>query len=270
MSNIAYNMDCIEGMKMLDDCSIDLTVTSPPYDNLRDYNGYTFDWKATIKELFRITKQCGVVVWVVNDETVDGSESGTSFKQALYAMDCGFNLHDTMIWSKWGFTAVGAIQTRYGPSFEYMFVWSKGKPKTFNPIKDRPNIQAGRTRHGNIRNRDGSLKRMSNEGKICADFGIRFNVWEIPPVVSNLERTGHPAQFPIALATDHIRSWSNTNDIVLDPFLGSGTTRIAAYNLNRQFIGYEISKEYYELQEKRFQAHASQQSLFLDMEGSDE
>lgn len=262
--NIAYNADCLAAMREMDDECIDLTVTSPPYDSIRDYRGYTFDWKATIRELFRITKQGGVVVWIVSDQTVDGSESGTSFKQALWAKDCGFNLHDTMIWNKGCFSCVGAIQTRYAPVFEYMFIFSKGKPKAFNPIKDKRNISSEKTKHGTIRNADGSMKAMSNRGKPYGDYGIRYNVWEMPPVTSNIERTGHPAQFPISLASDHIKSWSNEGDTVLDPFLGSGTTRIAAYDLNRQFIGFEISEEYFKIQEERFARHTAQMNLFLE------
>ena len=145
--NVAYNEDCVVGMRSLPDSSIDLTITSPPYDNIRTYNGFTFDWQATIKELYRVTKEGGVVVWIVSDQTINGSESGTSFKQALYAKDCGFNLHDTMIWMKDSCAFPEA--TRYYPVFEYMFVWSKGSPKTFNPIEDRKNKWGGvrRTRH---------------------------------------------------------------------------------------------------------------------------
>lgn len=262
MINVAYNMDCAEGLKTLDDCCIDLTVTSPPYDGLRDYKGFSFDWHETIKQLYRITKDGGVVVWIVNDQTKDGSETGTSFRQALYAMECGFNLHDTMIWEKESCAFPEA--TRYYPNFEYMFVFSKGKPKTFNPIEDRKNMWAGQKVHGTFRNADGTLKCRSSTWKevVCKDFGCRFNVWRINTEKNN--KTGHPAVFPYQIARDHIISWSNEHDVVLDPFLGSGTTRIAAYDLNRQFIGYEISKEYFDKEEERFEMHASQMNLFLD------
>ena len=262
--NVAYCDDCVHGMKALPDESIDLTVTSPPYDNLREYNGYTFDWKTTIDELYRVTLHGGVCVWIVSDQTINGSETGTSFKQALYAAEIGFNLHDTMIWNKGCFSSVGDLQTRYAPVFEYMFVWSKGKPKSFNGIKDKKNISASKKKSGTIRNKDGSIKSISNYGKIYEDFGIRYNVWEMPPVLSNIERTGHPAQFPLRLAKDHIISWSNEGDTVLDPFLGSGTTRIAAYDTNRHFIGFEIDKAYFLMQEERFERHTSQMNLFID------
>lgn len=254
-------MDCLEAMKKMKDNYIDLTVTSPPYDNIRNYNGFYFDWKSTIKELYRITKDGGVVVWIVSDQTVDGSETGTSFRQALWAIDCGFNLHDTMIWKKE--SCAFPESNRYYPNFEYMFVWSKGKPKTFNPIQDRQNLWGGTKVYGTFRNADGTLKERSSTWKevLCKDMGCRFNVWEINTEKNN--QTGHPAVFPIKLANDHIVSWSNVGDIVFDPFLGSGTTRIAAYDLNRNFIGCEISKEYFDKQEERFAAHTSQMSLFV-------
>ena len=254
--NKAFNMDCIKGMKQLEDNSIDLTVTSPPYDNIRDYNGYLFDWKGTIQQLYRITKPGGVVVWVVADQTIKGSESGTSFRQALCAQEIGFNLHDTMIWEKE--SCAFPESTRYYPVFEYMFVWSKGKPKTFNQICDRKNKHAGRATSISERQKDGRLKKKQT-WKPTKEFGCRFNVWHINTEKNN--KTGHPAVFPYAIAHDHILSWSKQGDIVLDPFLGSGTTRLAAWDLNRQFIGYEISEEYFRKQEQRFEKHIEQISL---------
>jgi site-specific DNA-methyltransferase (adenine-specific) len=237
-------------MKSLPSQSIDLTVTSPPYDNLRTYNGYSFDFEGIAKELYRVTKDGGVVVWVVGDATINGSETGTSFKQALYFKEIGFNLHDTMIWNKGTFTAVGALTSRYAPVFEYMFVLSKGQPKTFNPIKDRQNKTFGRKNYGTIRQIDGTTKPMSNIGKPVAEYGQRHNVWELTPEKSNSNRL-HPAMFPESLAHDHIVSWSNEGDTVLDCFLGSGTTGKVAKQLNRKFIGIEISPEYLEIASKR-------------------
>lgn len=242
--------DCLEVMKGMVDNSIDLTVTSPPYDNLRDYNGYTFDFEGIAKELYRVTKQGGVVVWVVGDATIKGSETGTSFKQALFFKEVGFNLHDTMIWSKPTFTAVGALVNRYAPTFEYMFILSKGYPKTFNPIKDRKNKRFGDVKHGRIRQKDGTTKVQSSLGKPIAEYGQRFNVWEMSTEQSNSNRF-HPAQFPEKLAEDHILSWSNEWDIVLDPFAGSGTTLKMAKKNNRNYIGIEISQEYCKIAEAR-------------------
>ena len=242
--------DCLKLMQELPDDCIDLTVTSPPYDNLRDYKGYSFEFEPIAEQLYRITKPGGVIVWIVNDGTIKGSESGTSFKQALYFKECGFNLHDTMIWKKDSFTFPES--TRYPQNFEYMFVFSKGKIKTFNPIKDRKNKHVGMKIHGTYRQKDGTTtprgERWTDEGGIKA-FGTRFNVWEMPTVKAN--KTGHPAVFPMQLAKDHISSWSNEGDIVLDPFFGSGTTVIAAIELKRHYIGFEISEEYFEIACKR-------------------
>lgn len=247
--------DSVEELKKLEEKSIDLTVTSPPYDNLRTYNGNNDQWgehvwKGIIEELYRVTKEGGVVVWVVGDATIKGSETGTSFKQALWAKECGFNLHDTMIYEKVG---VMPSKTRYSQMFEYMFIWSKGKP-IFNPIKDRKN-NWGNTTTGNIGQRqvDGSIKKRGI--KEIAEYGMRFNIWRIQneggwnnkDTLTKL----HPATFPEKLAHDHIISWSNEGNTVLDPFMGSGTTGKMAKKLNRNFIGIEIDKEYCKIAEAR-------------------
>ena len=242
--------DCLDVMKTFEDKSVDLTVTSPPYDNLREYRGYAFNFEETAKQLCRVTKDGGVVVWVVGDATINGSETGTSFKQALYFKEIGFNLHDTMIWNKGGFTAVGALVSRYAPVFEYMFILSKGTPKTFNPIKDRYNKHEGVKLHGNIRQKDGTTKPVSNPGKIYKKYGVRFNVWNVHPQKHFVE---HPAPFPEQLATDHILSWSNEGDTVLDPFSGSGTTAKMAKINQRNYIGIDISQEYCDIAKKRLE-----------------
>jgi DNA modification methylase len=250
--------DCLEVMKDIPDGSVDLTVTSPPYDNLRTYNGNNDGWgehvwMRVIQDLYRVTSDGGVVVWVVGDATINGSETGTSFKQALWAKDCGFRLHDTMIWNKGCFSAVGALKTRYAPVFEYMFIFSKGRPKSFNPLKDRKNKQPNKILSGTIRNSDGTLKPMSNQGKRRGIYGQRFNVWDMPPEMSNKKRW-HPAPFPEHLAMDHIISWSNEGDTVLDPFMGSGTTGVAAKNLGRKFIGIELDEDYFNIAKDRIDA----------------
>ena len=257
--NEAYNMDCVQFMSTMDSETVDLTVTSPPYDNLRDYGKNTFDYEETIKELFRITKQGGVVVWVVADQTVNGSETGTSFQQTLFAKKSGFRLHDTMIWEKDSYSFPETV--RYQQCFEYMFVWSKGRPKTFNPIEDRKNKWAGCKMHGTFRMADGSTRKRSETWKEieCKEYGKRFNVWQIPSEKNN--KSGHPAVFPLTIARDHIITWSNVGDVVFDPFLGSGTTRIAAYDLGRNFIGTEIHKPYFDAQEDRFKRHIAQPRL---------
>jgi len=253
--------DNVEVMRQMPDKCVDLTVTSPPYDNLRTYNGFSFDFENVAKELYRVTKDGGIVVWVVADATVKGSETGTSFRQALHFIDVGFNLHDTMIWNKQNCSSVGSMNM-YENTFEYMFVFSKGKPKTFNIIKDKPNKCAGEIQHGSIRQRDGSVKKTSNYGKKAIEkFGRRSNVWDIFPAKSKKERL-HPAPFPERLANDHIITWSNPGDLVFDPFMGSGTTAKMAYLTGRNYLGIDISGEYCEIARKRVEQAQSQQSLF--------
>ena len=238
-------MDCVEGLKLLKDESIDLTVTSPPYDNLRTYNGYCFDFESVAKELYRVTKLGGVVVWNVNDSTIKGSETGNSFRQALYFKELGFNLHDTMIWIKDGGGAVGSNKC-YTQNFEYMFVFSKGTPKTIHLIYDKPNKSFGQDKSG-VGRRKVTGEHKIEQRKPSKEFSRRNNWWYIPPQ----KGAGHPAVFPEQLANDHIISWSNENDIVLDPFSGSGTTHKMALLNNRRFIGFEISQEYIDIETQR-------------------
>jgi len=265
LGNQAFCMDCMELMKALPDKCIDLTVTSPPYDNLREYNGNISQWsfekfQKIAKEIFRITKDGGSVVWVVADATINGSETGTSFRQALWFTECGFNLHDTMIWDKENCSSVGSMN-RYENVFEYMFVLSKSAPKTSNIIKDKRNKRYGEIQSGSIRQSDGTTRKTSQYGKReIAEYGRRGNVWNIYPCKSSDERI-HPAPFPLKLATDHIISWSNENDIVFDCFLGSGTTRVAAWQTDRQFLGCEIDKDYYEQGCQRYESYAAQYKL---------
>lgn len=238
---IILNMDCVEAMKLMPDECVDLTVTSPPYDNLRTYQGFSWDFEATAKELYRITKQGGVIVWVINDATIKGNETGTSFKQALYFKEIGFNLHDTMIWIKDGGGAVGSNKC-YTQNFEYMFVFSKGKPKTINLIYDKPNASFGQDKSGVGRRKQNGEKKVETR-KPSKEFSRRNNWWYIPPQKGG----NHPAVFPESLANDHIISWSNENDIVFDPFMGSGTTAKMAMLNNRKFIGCELSENYCEI-----------------------
>jgi len=252
--NKIYNMDCVEGMKLLDSESIDLVVTSPPYDNLRAYNGYTFDFEGVANELWRVVKQGGVVVWVVADETINGSESGTSFKQALYFKEIGFNIHDTMIYEKNSSSfPSNKLSIRYTQIYEFMFVFSKGKPNTTNLIIDKRNIWAG--------SKDFSGK-IKNE---VPDFSPRNNIWKY--TTSFNDETNHPAVFPEQLASDHILSWSNEKDVVLDPFMGSGTTAKMALINRRNFIGFEISAEYCEIANDRINYYLNQTSIFDFIEG---
>lgn len=261
-----YRDDCYNMMQSIENNTIDLTVTSPPYDNLRTYNGNIDQWnfdkfKLIANELFRITKVGGVVVWVVADATINGSETGTSFRQALWFMECGFNLHDTMVWYKG--SCPFPDKARYYQSFEYMFVFSKGKPNVSNLIEDRKNKWSGTIAHGTERRKDGKTVPLSavklKNNRVVKDYGARFNVWEISPERNN--KTSHPAVFPEQLAKDHIVSWSNEGDTVFDCFMGSGTTGVEAVKLNRNFIGCEIDGTYFNIAKNRIDRAEREHSI---------
>ena len=239
--------DCIEEMAKMDAGSVDLTVTSPPYDNLRTYEGslqWNEDiWKQVLEGLYRVTKDGGVVVWVVGDATIKGSETGTSFKQALWAMECGFNV-ETMIWEKTGSGCLGS-NYYYGQNFEFVFVFAKGNPTRGELIKDRENQRkSGReTVNGGI-GKDGKGKYRTIYRK---PYGKRTNIWQM----NTQKNSEHPAPFPEQLAHDHIISWSNEGDTVFDPFMGSGTTGKMAVQLNRDFIGIEKVEKYFDIAKER-------------------
>lgn len=252
-------------MARMEDNFIDLTVTSPPYDKLRDYKGYSFDFESIAKELLRVTKEGGCLVWVVNDSTVDGSETGTSFKQALYFKEIGFNLHDSMIYMKDNMAFPES--NRYYNVYENMFILSKGIPKTFNPIMDRKNLSAGLKVTNTERQRNSDIKKMSSGyGNTIKEYGVRFNVWNYSAGkgLSTKDEIAfkHPAIFPEKLAADHIISWSNEDDIVYDPMSGSGTTCKMAMLLKRNYIGSEISEEYCRIIEARLNIIKNQGQLF--------
>lgn len=247
--NKIYNMDCVEGMKLLPNECIDLTVTSPPYDNLRKYKGFKWDFEGVANELYRVTKKGGIVVWVVGDATINGSETGTSFKQALYFKEIGFRLHDTMIFVKKN--PIPLNHNRYEQYFEYMFVFSKGKPKTFNPIMI-PCVTAGRRYNWECESRvEEQSVRDRKETAVVKSHKQKGNIWEYTVGGGKGETGNHPAPFPEQLANDHIISWSNEGDLVLDPFMGSGTTAKMALLNNRHFIGFELSEEYCKIANER-------------------
>ncbi len=260
-----YNESCIETMARMPSDHIDLTVTSPPYDAVRSYDGLTFAQFQTIaRELYRVTKPGGVVVWIVNDQVKDFNESGTSFRQALYFKEAGFNLYDTMIYHKPTTGAVGSNHA-YWQAFEYMFVLSKGRPKTINLLYDTPNKSAGLlTRKKRRRQKDGQLKRVMP--KITAEFRKRSNVWTTNAVFAVTDKIAykHPATFPEALAIDHIKSWSNEGDLVYDPFMGSGTTAKMAVKLKRQYVGSEISTEYCQIIAQRLHTDLVKLTSYLE------
>lgn len=250
-----------EFLKRLPNNSIDLVVTSPPYDDLRDYKNcatWNFEiFKIIAQELFRVIKDGGVVVWVVGDKTEKGSKSLTSFKQALYFQEIGFKMYDVIIYEKAG--TGPPHPNRYFNAFEYMFILSKGMPQTVNLLRDRPNKWAGHSTYGNVtrREQDGSL---TNKGKkVVKDFSVRTNVWRYVNGrgFSTKDKIAyeHPAIFPEKLVEDHILSWSNEGDIVLDPFGGSGTTGKIAQKLNRKWILIEAVAEYCQIAEKRIRGN---------------
>lgn len=255
MSDVPINTiicgDCLEVMREWPDGCVDLVVTSPPYDKLRTYNGYEFDFDGIKAEIVRVLAGGATCVWIVGDMTINGSETGTSFRQALAFKDAGLNLHDTMIYEKAG---VSYPETnRYYPCFEYMFVFSKGKPKTANLLRDRPNIWAGQKVHSTCRQVDGRLTPKCCVGNVTKAFGVRYNIWRVPH--NRPEARGlHPATFPEQLAKDHVLSWSKAGDIVVDPMCGSGTTCLAAQQLGRRFIGIDISPEYCQIARERLKA----------------
>jgi len=261
--NKIYNEDCLETMKRLSDNSIDLVVTSPPYDNLRTYkgkvgknddkfNGYSFPFEDIAKEIYRVVKDGGVVVWVVGDAVINGGESGTSFRQALFFKEIGFLIYDTMIYQKTG--TPFPSKTRYNQCFEYMFIFSKGKPNTFNPIM-KENKTAGAVRHSRkFRQKNGDMVHGFN-GKPINKMGIENNIWVIKNGMykSSKDKIAfqHPAIFPEELASKHIISWSKEGDLVYDPFMGSGTTAKMAELNKRNYLGSELNKEYYEIAKSR-------------------
>lgn len=245
--------DCVKELTKIFDETIDLTITSPPYDNLRNYNS-KIDYDKIVQELYRITKKGGVVVWVVGDKTENGSKTLSSYKQALLFNKIGFKVYDVIIYEKTSPSA--PHKNRYFNAFEYMFIFSKGKPKTINLLKDRKNKYGG-TYSGVVtkREQDGTLTTKTK--KLINDYGVRTNIWSYA-VGNNKSTTDkiafkHPAIFPEKLAKDHILSWSNENDIVLDCFMGSGTTGKMCKLLNRNFIGIEIDEKYFNIAKERIE-----------------
>lgn len=254
-----HNDDCVAAMRKMPNAFVDMVLTSPPYDNMRSYGGdlnWNFDiFKNVANQLLRIMKEGSVLVWIVGDETLKGNETGTSFKQALYFKEIGFNLADTMIYQKTDVYFPRHGHKKYPNAFEYMFIFSKGKIKNFNLIRDKPNKLHGNIMSGSVRQRDGTTKPSRAKGKEVAEFGSRSNVWGYSTGYgkssSDKEAFMHPAIFPEKLAEDHIISWSNSGDLILDPFMGSGTTGKAALKLGRKFVGIELVSDYFNIAKSR-------------------
>lgn len=258
--NKIYNESNLATMSRMPDLFVDFVITSPPYDDMRDYNGYSFPFEEIAKELYRVMKDGGVMIWVVNDATKDGTESLTSCKQKIYFREqCGFNIHDTMIYEKKNY--VPLTHNRYEQVWEYMFVLSKGKPKTFNPLM-KDNVVNGKT-SGKRRERDGSMNGFKFDRN---DKSIRENIWNYSVGFGNSSSDkiafNHPAIAPEQMIADHIYSWTNEGDIIYDCFGGSGTAAKMAHLQKRNWILSEISEEYCKLAEKRIEPYLMQQSLF--------
>ena len=259
--------NCVDGMTGMDADSVDLVVTSPPFDGLRKYKGFVFDYQSVLDGLYRIMKKGGTVVWVVADATKDCDETGSSFKHALYAKEIGFKLHDTMIYMRNAVTNPSHV--RYYNCFQYMFVLSKDeKPKTINLIRDHKNKTAGKSAIKRYqREKDGDLHdhRWFKASTKRPEYSVRWNVWQYDVgsliMADDREWVGHPAVFPLGLAEDHIRSWSDEGDLVFDPMCGSGQTCIAAKKLGRKYIGMDISEEYCEMAKKRLDLYEEEPSI---------
>lgn len=249
--NTIYNENCLQTMANMPNDFVDLVLTSPPYDDLRNYNGFNFEFEAIAKELFRVTKQGGAVIWVVADRTLNGSETGTSFKQALFFKEIGFNIHDTMIYAK-NNPIPSDCGKRYRQCFEYIFCFTKAQPKTFNPLtqdvqltKAFKSFRITKDGRNDLEHNHESPKQRKlnniffyNIGTSSAKDKIAFQ---------------HPAIFPEQLASDQINTWTNEGDLVYDCFMGSGTTAKVAQLLERNWIGSEISAEYVEIANKRME-----------------
>ena len=279
--NEIYNENCLDTMARMPDGFIDVTVTSPPYSDIRTYKGYEFDYKPIARDLYRVTKSGGVVVWVVGDKTKNGTEELSPFLHALYFKEIGFCV-ETMIYAKPNCPFPANV--RYNQQFEFMFVFSKGIPKTFNPIKELKSQKVIEKISKNqlnfksktFRQKDGSIKRADSDPRMlsrlkssaCNIEKTRGNVWVYPSgyMVSSKDKIAfeHPAVFPEQLANDHIISWSNEEDLIYDPFMGSGTTAKMANLNNRNYIGSEMSIEYCEIAEERISnaKHEEQTDIF--------
>ena len=258
--NKIINLDCLVGLEKIENESIDMVLTSPPYDNLRKYHLDNIKnewnekiWKKVITELYRVIKKGSVVVWVVGDSTINGSETGTSFKQALFAQSIGFNIHDTMIYQKE--SPIPQFKShRYTSSFEYMFIFSKGKP-TRGKLIEVPTKLSGRVDINYRGQVTADEIYIGKDKKVIKEKKLKNNIWIFSQNNGIDRKINHKAQFPEQLANDHILSWSNEGDIILDPFMGSGTTAKMSLINNRKFIGFEISQEYVKIAQDRIKPY---------------
>ena len=253
MMNRLHLSDCVAGMRTLPDACVPLTVTSPPYDNLRKYGEHEFDFEAVARELWRVTIPAGVVVWVVQDAIVDGSETGTTCRQQLFFSELGFRVHNRIVMVNDGNRWPG--KTRYGGSHEIALVLSKDKPRTVNLLRDAPNKHGGRLKTFVRRNWEGKTELTGPKSYPVATWGVRGNVWVYARGFNQSSKDkrdfAHPALMPEAMAEDLIVSFSKPGELVLDPFAGAGTTAKMALLNHRRYLGFEIHEPYFEIAQRR-------------------
>jgi len=259
-----YEENCLTTIERMSDDWLDMTITSPPYDDLRDYNGYHFPVEDIAAGLFAKTRPGGVVIWVVGDRTLNGSETLTSFQHAITFRDAGFNVHDTMIYRK-NNPIPQDCGKRYRQTFEYMFCFAKGSPNTFNPIME-PTKSAGQKikafritgkGRGNVPDEDIG-REVKAERKVSNIFGYNVGTSSSKDKIA----FGHPAIFPEQLVDDQVRTWTNPGDLVYDCFMGSGTTAKVAHLLKRRWIGSEVSAEYVAIARERLAAYTEDEKFF--------
>lgn len=257
--------DCLEVMAQMPECfRANAVITSPPYDAVREYGGHPpVDLFAVLSDCSNMLERGGVMMWNVRDQTINGSETGTSFRHALHCLNLGLRLHDTMIYCREGVTFPDS--NRYFPSTEYMFVFSNGAPAHFNGLKDRRNKTAGTVMHGTVRQTNGSVTRKRRSGEVIPNYGLRHNWWVLDNAEAGLgEFGGHPAPMPYDMAAGHILTWTAAKETVVDPFMGSGTTGVACARLGRKFLGIEIEERYFDVACRRIEQAYAQGRLDLE------
>ena len=247
--------DSAEVLKNFPDNSIDMVVTSPPYDGLRDYNGFSLDLHKIGKEIYRVLKDGGIAVMVIQDATKDFAKSLTSFRTIVdWCDNVGFRLFETVIYHKNG-TEGAWWKQRFRVDHEYMPIFMKGKkPQYFNkePLKI-PSKHGGKVMSGSGNRRtDGTLSETVR--RPINTMKCRGTVWDyLMAGDKNPLKRKHPAVFPDKIPYDCIQCFCPEGGLVLDPFIGCGSTAVMAKVLGRNYIGIDISREYCDLAEERIE-----------------
>ena len=247
--------DNITYLKTLPDECIDFVITSPPYDALRDYNGYKLDLHGLGVELLRVLKDGGICVMVIQDSTRDFAKSLTSFRTIVdWCDNIGFRLFECNIYNRQG-TEGAWWKKRFRVDHEYMPIFLKGKrPQYFDKENIKiPSKHGGKIMTGaNIRTKNGQT----------GSRKVKINPTKCPGTVMTFGNTcggesklksKHPAVFPNMLAYDMIECFCPEDGTVLDPFNGSGTTTLAAKCLGRNYIGIDVSEEYNKIARERLE-----------------